>query len=147
MRICCHLVITENIQKPHRDGFTFGNAQTPSDFSAVQDNTGCLPQAGSQPSYQQQASLFPLYPLGSLFLLISVKACSWLLLAVYVPAAKYPFTVSLPVLPSLPSPHAPHFDPAKDRTAFPTSTKAGYHNHHHKANRQCFALLLPGQGT
>lgn len=70
-------------------------------------------------------------------------------MAVYIPAAKYPFAVSLPLLPSIPAPHSPHFSSVKlrDRTALPTSLKAGCHNHHHKANRQHFALLLPGQGT
>lgn len=148
MGICCHFVIIESIQKSHRGGFTIGNSEIPSDFSAVQDNAGCILQAGSQPSYQQQALLFCLCPLGSLFLLISVKACSWLLLAVYIPTAKCPFAVLLPLFPSLPAPHALHFSSVKlkDRTALPTSPKAGCHNHH-KANRQCFALFLPGQGT
>lgn len=79
MKICCHPVITESIQEPNRDGFMFGNAQTPSDFTAVQDNIGSNLQAGSQPSHQQQPPLFHPCPLGSLFLFLKpAPGCLWL---------------------------------------------------------------------
>lgn len=81
-------------------------------WNTVQCSTGPFLQAHPQPSYWQQAPLFPPCPSESLFLLTSIKACCCLL-CLYS-CCKVPFDRSVQLLPSLAVPVLPHSPQGKD---------------------------------